>query len=54
VITLGGGARNPRWRQLRERMLGLPIINRPELSPALGMARLAQARMESSVLESAR
>lgn len=46
VITLGGGARNPRWRQLRERMLGLPVLNRPDLSAAQGMARLAQARME--------
>ncbi|MEB3333380.1 MAG: FGGY-family carbohydrate kinase [Cyanobacteriota bacterium] len=50
VITLGGGARNPQWRLMRERMLGLPILNRPELSAALGMARLAQARMEASVL----
>jgi sugar (pentulose or hexulose) kinase len=49
VITLGGGARNARWRQLRERMLGLPVLNRPELSAARGMARLAQGRMETSL-----
>jgi sugar (pentulose or hexulose) kinase len=48
VITLGGGARNPRWRQMRERILGLPVYNRPELSAARGMARLAQGRMEAS------
>jgi sugar (pentulose or hexulose) kinase len=49
VITLGGGARNPRWRLMRERMLGLPVLNRPQLSAARGMARLAQGRMESSL-----
>ncbi len=49
VITLGGGAHNPRWRQMRERMLGRPVLNRPELSAARGMARLAQGRMESSL-----
>ena len=41
VISLGGGARNPQWRQLRERALGLPVWNRPGLSSALGTARLA-------------
>ena len=53
VITLGGGARNPQWRQLRQRALGIPVRNRPGLSAALGMARLAlqaQARMEASVV----
>ena len=41
VISLGGGARNPQWRALRQQILGLPVLNRPHLSPALGMARLA-------------
>ena len=53
VITLGGGARNPQWRQLRQRALGIPVRNRPGLSAALGMARLAlqaQARMGGSVV----
>ncbi|MFN9621828.1 MAG: FGGY-family carbohydrate kinase [Cyanobacteriota bacterium] len=49
VITLGGGARNARWRQMRERILGVPVLNRPELSAARGMARLAQGRMEDSL-----
>lgn len=49
VITLGGGARNPRWRQMRQRLLGLPVLNRPDLSAARGMARLAQGRMEASL-----
>ena len=39
-MTLGGGARNPQWRRLRERQLGIPIrsCNTP---PAAGVARLA-------------
>jgi sugar (pentulose or hexulose) kinase len=41
VITLGGGARNPQWRQLRQQSLTVPVLNRPGLSAALGMARLA-------------
>ena len=41
VITLGGGARNPQWRLLRQRALGVPVLQRPGLSAALGMARLA-------------
>jgi sugar (pentulose or hexulose) kinase len=41
VITLGGGARNPQWRHLRQQSLGIPVLNRPGLSAALGMARLA-------------
>ena len=43
VISLGGGARNPQWRQLRQRCLGLPVWNRPKLSAASGVARLALA-----------
>ncbi|MFN9694632.1 MAG: FGGY-family carbohydrate kinase [Synechococcaceae cyanobacterium] len=45
VITLGGGAVNPQWRALRQRRLGLPVLNRPHCSAALGMARLAARRM---------
>lgn len=45
IITLGGGACNPHWRQLRQRVLHLPILNRPNLSAARGMARLAQGKM---------
>lgn len=41
VLTLGGGARNPQWRVLRQRALGVPVLQRPGLSAALGMARLA-------------
>ena len=41
VITVGGGARNPQWRALRQRALGVPVLNRPGISAAQGMARLA-------------
>ena len=41
VISLGGGARNPQWRAIRQRALGIPVLNRPQLSAAQGMARLA-------------
>ncbi len=44
IVTLGGGARNPQWRRLRERHLGVPIrsCNTP---PAAGVARLALAAL---------
>lgn len=45
IITLGGGARNSQWRRLRQRVLGLPILNRPYFSAARGMASLAQGKM---------
>jgi sugar (pentulose or hexulose) kinase len=41
VISLGGGARNPQWRAIRQRVLERPVLNRPQCSAALGMARLA-------------
>ena len=40
VISLGGGARNPQWRRLRERRLGLPVVSCVQ-PPAAGVARLA-------------
>ena len=46
IITLGGGARNAQWRRLRQRVLGLPILNCPNLSAARGMALLARGKME--------
>jgi sugar (pentulose or hexulose) kinase len=41
VISVGGGAVNPQWRQIRAEHLGLPVLNRPGLSAALGMTKLA-------------
>ncbi|EDY39652.1 carbohydrate kinase, fggy family [Cyanobium sp. PCC 7001] len=49
VITLGGGARNPQWRRLREQRLGVPVLNRAGLSAALGMARLAASKLGTSL-----
>lgn len=41
VLTMGGGARNPAWTAIRQRLLGLPVEARPEALPACGAARLA-------------
>ena len=41
LISLGGGARNPQWRALRQRRLGMPVLNRPQCTAARGMAKLA-------------
>ncbi|QEY32123.1 sugar kinase [Synechococcus sp. RSCCF101] len=51
VITLGGGARNPQWRAMRQHHLGVPVLSRPDLLPAAGVARLALAALtgQSSV-----
>ena len=40
VISLGGGARNPQWRRIRERMLGCPVVSCRQ-PPAAGVATLA-------------
>jgi sugar (pentulose or hexulose) kinase len=48
VISLGGGAHNPQWRQLRQQALRVPVLNRPQLSAARGMARLALETLKGS------
>ena len=48
VISLGGGARNPQWRALRQQALGIPVLNRPHCTAALGMAKLA-ARQDGPI-----
>jgi sugar (pentulose or hexulose) kinase len=45
VISLGGGARNPQWRRMRQRALGRPVLHRTDASAALGMALLARSRI---------
>ena len=40
VISIGGGARNPQWRRLRERRLRVPVLSCSS-PPAAGVARLA-------------
>jgi sugar (pentulose or hexulose) kinase len=41
VISVGGGAQNPQWRLMRERLMGLPVINKAKASAAAAMARHA-------------
>lgn len=41
VISLGGGARNPQWRRMRERRLGCPVLS-CNMPPAAGVAQLAR------------
>ena len=50
LVTLGGGARNPQWRRLRERVLGLPIRS-CNLPPAAGVARLALSALQQKSSE---
>ena len=40
IISIGGGACNPQWRRMRERILGLPVKTCRQ-QPAAGMASLA-------------
>ena len=46
VISIGGGARNPQWRRIRERVLGCPIVS-SQAPPAQGVARLARLAFTS-------
>ncbi len=41
IITLGGGSKNPQWRQLRKKILKLPITTSSRI-PAAGVAIIAQ------------
>ena len=40
IITIGGGAANPQWRRIRERLIGIPIRSCSKQA-AEGVARLA-------------
>ncbi len=40
IITIGGGAQNPQWRRIRERLIGIPVITSRK-QPAEGVARIA-------------
>ena len=42
VLSVGGGAKNPQWRALRQKLLNKPVLNRSKASPAAAMARLAR------------
>lgn len=41
VISLGGGARNPAWLAIRERIVGIPVERAAHNDAAFGTARLA-------------
>ena len=41
VLTSGGGAQNPTWTQMRERMLGVPTSRAASIDAAYGAAMLA-------------
>jgi sugar (pentulose or hexulose) kinase len=41
VRTVGGGAKNRAWTQIRERRLGMPLTPAASEDAALGTARLA-------------
>lgn len=48
VWTVGGGARNPVWTRIRERLLGVPVTACPDAPAALGAARLAAGRLPAA------
>lgn len=41
VFTAGGGAKNEKWIQIRERVLGLPVRKASQTEAAYGAALLA-------------
>ncbi len=42
IRTVGGGAQNPAWTRIREKMLKVPMINPPHTEAAYGAALLAR------------
>ena len=42
VLSVGGGASNPQWRALRQKLLNKTVLNRSKASPAAAMALLAR------------
>ncbi len=47
VLTSGGGAANPVWGRIRERLLGVPVSVAPQPEAAYGAARLALSQAGS-------
>lgn len=43
VLTCGGGANNPQWTLLRQKLLGVPTVRSPNTDAAYGAALLAAA-----------
>jgi sugar (pentulose or hexulose) kinase len=42
VYSAGGGAKNPTWRVIRQRHLGVPVLTSKQSEAAYGTALLAQ------------
>lgn len=47
VLTVGGGAANPAWTEIRRRMLGVDVITAETSEAAFGAARLARQGYET-------
>ncbi len=46
IITIGGGAKNPQWRRIRERFIKIPIRSSTK-QPAEGVAKIAKDSIEA-------
>jgi D-ribulokinase len=44
IYTAGGGAQNPTWQTIRQKLIGVPIVPAPQQEAAYGTALLALAR----------
>ncbi|MGH8503786.1 MAG: FGGY-family carbohydrate kinase [Gammaproteobacteria bacterium] len=53
VRTVGGGARNPAWAQIRQRLLGVPVTNLMSSDAALGAALLARSGVTETSIKQA-
>ncbi len=48
IITIGGGSRNPQWRRIREKYIGIPIRTCSK-QPAEGVARIALKAIQKQI-----
>lgn len=46
ILSVGGGAANPVWQRIRERLLGVPVILARQTQAAFGCARLVKRARE--------
>ena len=49
IRTVGAAARNPAWRAIRERMLGVPLVEPADNEAAVGAAKLAQKGLSGRI-----
>ncbi|MCD6705472.1 MAG: carbohydrate kinase, partial [Thiobacillus sp.] len=50
VETAGGGAQNPAWSRIRERLIGVPVVRAAHTEAAYGAALLARDGLNRFVL----